>query len=235
MAQRGIRDLLRLFRATCARSFASSATFMRMDAATSSTTPAVSCFSWPRNGYRNAAIAHVVPQFAMLEEDVHRFPQRVIQDLDHLLVQNGSCGRRLQAQYEPSRPGQREGHRAAALRAMRAPLAPRRSPSGGPKPITMSSGCDDRFEPRAETASKDRAPAARACRRSPDARTPPRHAAHRWHRAASESQQAAAREKAVRHLAAGQRQPRALRARRNSSKSSIALEKRCLRRGSPEQ
>ncbi len=36
---------------------------------------------------KKSRFANIVAQFAPLEEDVYRFPQRVIQDLDHLLMQ----------------------------------------------------------------------------------------------------------------------------------------------------
>ena len=39
-----------------------------------------------QKGIEESRIAHLVTQFTMLEEDVHRLPQRVVQDLDHFLV-----------------------------------------------------------------------------------------------------------------------------------------------------
>ena len=51
------------------------------------------CFCLAQKGIEKAALADVVSQFAMLEEHVHCFPQRVIQNLDHFLM-NERIGRR---------------------------------------------------------------------------------------------------------------------------------------------
>jgi hypothetical protein len=39
-----------------------------------------------QEGIEEPRFAHLVTQFTMLEEDMHGFPQRVVQNLDHLLV-----------------------------------------------------------------------------------------------------------------------------------------------------
>ena len=48
----------------------------------------VGCFLLllPEEWIKKASVADVVAQFAMFEEDVHGFPERVIENLDELLV-----------------------------------------------------------------------------------------------------------------------------------------------------
>ena len=62
------------------------ATFIRMEAATSRDD--VGCFLLflAEKWIEKAGVADIVAQFAMLEEDVHSLPERVIENLDHLLV-----------------------------------------------------------------------------------------------------------------------------------------------------
>ena len=81
-------------RATCARSFASSSTFILIEAATSSDIARGLLLLLPKKRIKKTGLADVVAQFAMLEKDVHGFPKRVIQDLDHLLMHEriAACG-----------------------------------------------------------------------------------------------------------------------------------------------
>ena len=53
-----------------------------MDAATSVDDIAGVLLRLPEKRIEKSGIADVVAQFAMLEEDVHRLPQRVVQNLD---------------------------------------------------------------------------------------------------------------------------------------------------------
>ncbi len=54
---------------------------------------AVPCFSCPKKRIKKTGLADIVAEFAMFEEDVHRFPKRVIENFDHLLMHEwvGSC------------------------------------------------------------------------------------------------------------------------------------------------
>ena len=117
----------------------------------------------------------------MLEEDVHGLPQRVVQDLDHLLV------------HERDPAVGHRAHRRLPCREARTSSRPRVRASCRARPDFRIAfgrteahhdvfGLQHGFEPGAERRSRDRARAARACRRSPDARIPPRRAAHRWRR-----------------------------------------------------
>ena len=117
----------------------------------------------------------------MLEEHVHRLPQRVIENLDHFLVNEG-IRRGAGAMVVAFEARQSEGHGSTAAgvaegrRHFR--IAVRRA-----EPHDDVFGPNNRVEPGLETRSKDRAPAARACRRSPDARIRPRRAGRRWNTA----------------------------------------------------
>ena len=43
-------------------------------------------FLLAKKGIQKFRLPHILPQFAMLEEDVHRLPKRVVEDLDEFLV-----------------------------------------------------------------------------------------------------------------------------------------------------
>jgi hypothetical protein len=66
----------------------------------------------PEKRVEEAGFAHVVAQLAALEEDVHRLPQRVIQDFQNLLVDEGMVDRRADG-IGAAGPRQRKRHRAA--------------------------------------------------------------------------------------------------------------------------
>ena len=85
-----------------------------------------------------SGIADVMPQFAMLEEDVHGFPERVIENLDQFLMDEWILDRRLE-RVGTARPGSAKVM-APRLCATASASATSASPSGGPKPMTMSSG-----------------------------------------------------------------------------------------------
>ena len=59
---------------------------------------------------KKASVADVVAQLAMFEEDVHRFPERVIENLDQLLVDE-SIVRRGIAEIGATCAWQSESHR----------------------------------------------------------------------------------------------------------------------------
>ena len=67
-----------------------------------------------------ASVADVVAKLATLEEDVHRLPQRVVQDLENLLVDEGIVGGRDQWRTTLRAPGGRTSSRLAP-RPRRAP------------------------------------------------------------------------------------------------------------------
>ncbi len=69
----------------------------------------VPCFSVPGTD-RGTPTAHVVPELAVLEEDVHCLPQRVVEHLDHLLVHEGILGRDRARRTLPV-PGRRRSSR----------------------------------------------------------------------------------------------------------------------------
>ena len=77
-------------------------------------------------------------QFAMLEEDVHRLPQRVIENLDHLLVHEWILRRGIE-RIRAFHAGKSERHGIRTCASCSAAQTSG-SPSGGPNPITMSSG-----------------------------------------------------------------------------------------------
>ena len=120
-------------------------------------------FLLPQERIEKPGIADIVTQFAVLEKDVHGFPKRVIEDLDHLLVLKGSVpGRcRHKTHVRPARAN------VIACRARRRSSADctSGSPSGGPKPITISSGFVRSRGAKDRREWTDRAPAERVCRR----------------------------------------------------------------------
>ena len=127
---------------------------------------------------QKSGCAHVVAQLAVLEEDVHRLPERVIENLDQLLVDERIVAAAGTA-YEPWPPGSAKviapRRRAASRAAPHLGIAGRRTEAHHDV-IRVEAD----IEPRARRRSRDRARAAPACRRSPDARTRPRRAARRW-------------------------------------------------------
>ena len=71
-------------------------------------------FFFAEKRVQEAGFADLVAQFAMFEEDVHRFPERVIEDFDDLLVDEGvfrDRGRGVRA-FEA---GQGKGHGSALV------------------------------------------------------------------------------------------------------------------------
>ena len=73
-------------RATCERSRASSATFIRIESATSASRVGGQLLFTPKERIKKFGLANIVSQFAVLEEDVHRFPERVVKHLDQFLL-----------------------------------------------------------------------------------------------------------------------------------------------------
>ena len=86
MASAAVADPLGLSPATFARSAASSAAFIRIDARDLGHQSTGVLLLAARGTGRGTGLAHVVAQLAVLEKDVHRLPERVVQDLDQLLV-----------------------------------------------------------------------------------------------------------------------------------------------------
>ena len=161
------RDLLRhCSRATSARRSASSSDFhpdgIRHFFAGR---PPVVLLLLCRGKDRGSRVADVLAEFAMFEEDVHGFPKRVVQDLDHLLVQETDRLSQACTAYEPPRrrAARTSSHRAP--RRLRERAATSGSPSGGPKPIDDVLGADDRVEPGPEEDREIERGQARACRR----------------------------------------------------------------------
>ena len=70
----------------CSRSAASSSTFIRIDAATCRRQRRPRLLLRPEERVEEAGLPDVVAQLAVLEEDVNRLPERVVQDLDQLLM-----------------------------------------------------------------------------------------------------------------------------------------------------
>ena len=173
------RRSLRMSRATRARRIGIVLHLHWMEPATSPPHRSVLCFSRPRNGYRNP-LADVVAQFTMLEENVHRLPQRVVEHLDDFLVNERIVGRAVDG-VRTSRAGERK---------VMAPRERGRSSSGPYLGIAFGRaeshhdvfGTQDGLEPGTERAWRDPAPEARACPRSRDERIPPRRAGHRSHK-----------------------------------------------------
>ena len=219
--ERRLADALGFARAPPApRSAASSATFIRIDAATCADQVGRRLLLAAEERIEEPGLADVVAQLAVLEEDVHRLPERVVQDLDQLLVHERILGRR--------RDRVRALRRRAARRSWRRAPAARRerrrtsgSPSGGPKPMTMSSG---------RTSASSQGPNSRLRVERRERALADDDGVHELHRhvlrvggvgSAAEGEQPAAAEEALRHLAA--RRPRAAAppAAKNASKSAL--------------
>ncbi len=149
----------------------------------------------------------------MLEEDVHGLPQRVIQDLDHFLMHERIVGRGAATNTNPGRPA------SAKVMAPRAAAASERSLDFRIA-FRRAEAHHDIFglnrSPRARGRRgwTDRAPAARACRRSPDERIPPRRAARRWRKVRVRTPAGGRPRGSAPTSPAGDGQPHALRARR---------------------
>ena len=84
--QRGLADLLGLLARHLGPERGIVRTFIRMEAATSRTRSADGLLLPAEERIQEAGVADVVAQLPMLEEDVHRLPERVVEDLDQLLV-----------------------------------------------------------------------------------------------------------------------------------------------------
>ena len=82
--------------ATRARRRASSCALTRMDAATSSTISLGLLFLFAEKRIEESGFADVIPQFPMLEENVHRLPQRVIENLHQFLMDERILSGRLE-------------------------------------------------------------------------------------------------------------------------------------------
>ena len=99
-----------------------------MEAATCSTISAGRLLRFAEKRIKECGVADIVPQFAMLEEDVDRLPQRVIQDLHQLLMDERILRGRLEANRNRRGPGSSNviAPRGARLRARpRLPHRPR--------------------------------------------------------------------------------------------------------------
>ena len=126
-------------RATCARRAASSSTFIRIDDGDLAHEVGRRLLLASQERIEKSRLADLVAQLAMLEEDVHRLPERVVQDLDDLLVHERiRSGGRDRVGCPPRRAGRTSSRRESARGRERSDLTS--SPSGGPKPMTMSSG-----------------------------------------------------------------------------------------------
>ena len=93
----------------------------------------------PKKRIEKSGLADVVTQLAMLEEDVHRLPERVIENLDQFLLDEWIGVRRRNRCKNLRGRGTRTSSHPRARAASRAAQTSG-SPSGGPNPITMSSG-----------------------------------------------------------------------------------------------
>ena len=162
-------------------------------------------FFLAKKGIKESRFADVVTQFAMFEKNVNGFPERVIKNLNHLLMHERIVSRG--GRRNSPAPGKREGHahcvRAANFRAARnLGIALRRSEAH--HDIFGLQKC---FQPRTEEQGKIE----RGQRALSDD-----YGMHKFDRdmlriggvgAAAKGQQAAALEKALGHVAAGFRQP----------------------------
>ena len=83
------RRSARLARALLARAAASSATFMLIELGHLLDESDGFLLFLAEKGIKKLRPRHIVAQLAMLEEDVHGLPKRVIEDLDHFLVNEG--------------------------------------------------------------------------------------------------------------------------------------------------
>ena len=129
-------------------------------------------------GVEEAGVARIETELAVLEEDVHGLPQRVVENLDDFLMDErigrggARSGNRLRRRAEPGSCAPRWPCERRAPSILSGRLRAGRTPS----PCRRAA---ESRRARGGSRARDRAPAARACRRSPDARTRPRHAARR--------------------------------------------------------
>ena len=145
---------------------------MRMEPATSGIRSSVSCFLAAQERIQEAGVAGIEALFATLQEHVHRLPQGVVENLDQLPDAGTDRRRRVGRSNRlrcPAAPGSWRRRRGA----WRSAAAISGSPSGGPKPITMSSG-------RRMAASHGPNSAERS--RAGSARLPDDHRMHEFHR-----------------------------------------------------
>ncbi len=83
--------------------------------------------------------SNFVAEFAMFEEDMHRFPQRVVQDLDHFLMNERILSEGLD-RIGAFHAGQSEGQRISGVGKLEGRANLLVPAFGGPNPITISSG-----------------------------------------------------------------------------------------------
>ncbi len=168
----------------CARSAPISSAFISTERRTSSSTGSSSFSCSSRNGYRkleapaswSAARVAALEQPAVLEEHVHELPEHVVERLDQLLADEAVAGRRRELPLGAARA---EADRQAAA-APRSGQRPRRLAAvlvgaEGDRDVVAAARSARPAAPARRPRRSARAPAGRACRRSPGARTrPPR-------------------------------------------------------------
>ena len=125
---------------------------MRMDSATSFQQGRGVVFVLPQERIEKAGGAGVLAQFAVLQEHVHGFPQRVIKNLDRFLMDEGVVGDGGEAETVMARLAHAPVSSAACTSI---------SPSGGANPITMSSGRTSASSQGANAAERSSAGSAR--------------------------------------------------------------------------
>ncbi len=129
--QRSVADCSLSFPCHLCAHIVSSWAFIRMEDRDICNQVGGSLFFLPKKRIEKLGFAHVVPEFAVLEENMHRLPERMVQNFDHLLMHERISGwlhERVNSNIKCD-SGQPEGHRLGGSLPAASPKLPGRLPA----------------------------------------------------------------------------------------------------------